>query len=290
MPFIHRAFAPAGVGGVLSNRSWLHARARLSAIDCDGFVWNPARGNLPTPTNDGRVYVHWVVSGRAHVLDKGVVLTAGDAWVADSYRNVFEAGGSMLAFSGAHRAIAFRIDGALVGSEARGSIRLGTGEDLHDKLSRATTEQQGADLGSEMAARLTSTGFPVASIPLATTRDADLAVAHSLSTALSLAAPRPMLVDVMPVGFQRTERQTRRRIDAFLRHYGMPFYTWREIRQSYCLTAAALFMSRPGARTKDVAKAAGFASATSLCHALQRSSLRSPQQIAASAAALARAL
>ncbi|MBK8938498.1 MAG: hypothetical protein IPM79_12885 [Polyangiaceae bacterium] len=294
MPFLRRTFAPAGLDAHLSNRSWLHPLARLSAIESRGFVWNPTAGNLPVPADDGRVYVHLVVAGCAIDLKSGALLGPGDALVTCSFRDTFE--GRPLAFRGAHRALALRLDPRLA-PRAEGVLRLPAERvrALHARLASATSEPVAQQILPETLALVRAAGLTLGaasiegslSLPPARARDAE--VADSLSRALSV-VQRPMWVDVAESDSPPSERHLRRVLNDFLGRFHMPFSTWRDLRQSFCLTTAALTMTVPGIKTEAVSQLTGFSSPAALCHAFHRAALHSPQQIAKSAQGLGRAL
>jgi hypothetical protein len=292
VPFLRRTFEPELLGGSLVNRSWLHPRVRLSAIESAGFAWCPEVGSLPRPEEDDRVYVHLVVAGRLHRLVTGEVLEPGSGLVTSSYRASFEQ--DALAFVGAHRAVALRLDRRLVGAPSSGVVRvpLDVLAAIHRSLARTQSEAGARAMVIALLELLRLDGLPVVEgfermLPVDET---DHEIAERLSQALTVSSLLPGWVDLTGAGAPRSERHVRRQLGAFLQRYGMPFASWRDLRQSYCLTTAALAMSLPEARTDVVARATGFASPSSLCHALQRSGLDTPQEIARQAAALRRTI
>ncbi|MFO0547003.1 MAG: hypothetical protein U0271_01380 [Polyangiaceae bacterium] len=288
-------FAPVGLPGRLSNRSWLHPLARLSAIESVGFTWNPTAGHLPLPNEDDRLYVHVVVAGRAVLLPTGEILEPGQALVARSFREASEV--QALAFAGEHRALALRLDASLVGFDALGtlSLPLAPVEELHARITQTHSDEEAERGLIEVLSLLHAAGLAASSDSLdlldaqVEARAIDAHVADALSHALTV-VERPMLVDVSAGAPDYCERHLRRRLNEFLQHLSMPFASWRALRQSFCLTTAALSMSLPGVKTETVSQATGFSSPTALCHALQRSALLSPQQLARSAAELRRTL
>jgi hypothetical protein len=295
VPFLRRTFEPQLIEGSLVNRSWLQPLVRLSAIDSAGFTWCPERGSLPRPEEDDRVYVHLVVAGRLHRLSTGEVLEPGSGLVTSSYRAAFEE--DALAFVGAHRAVALRLDRRLVRHTSSGIVHapLEVLVTIQRSLRRTRSRAAAHGMVVELLELLRIDGLPVVDDAVELIEgsvdegDGD-AIADRLSHALTVSTLLPAWVDLTSAGPPQSERQVRRRLGAFLRRYGMPFASWRELRQSFCLTIAALAMSLPEARTDVVARTAGFASPSSLCHALQRAGLGTPQQIARQAALLRRAL
>ena len=290
MPYVARTFAPRELAGSLVNRSWLTPDLRVSQIAMRGFVWNPSPGCLPLVAEDHRVYVHWVVGGRGHLLASGQSLEAGDALVARSFRASLC--DQRLALVGDHQAIALRFEAGVrpVGADV---FRLSPerAKSAYDALTRARCDADALAVARDIAAMLAAHGLSLAHEPLSTApRAGDSALAAGLTRALTFAAARPALGDLRFGEMAVTERQLHRRLRDFFRYFRMPFATWRDMRQSFCLTTASLAMTLPDARTDHVARASGFASATSLCHALQRVGLASPQELAAASRELSRAL
>ncbi len=295
MPFVGRTFAPRELVGCLKNRSWLHPQVRLSRITLREFVWNPLPGHLPPQPADDRVYVHFVVRGRAHLLRTGEVLEAGDAVLARSFRATLES--EALAIVGDHDALALRLDERLLapppGAHTTLALPVQTIRDLHDRFGAARADHEAAQVCDDLVATLRAAGVSC-ELPergrMSTAREGDAALAAGLTRAMTVESMRPGFDDLRAEGLTMTDRHLRRRVGDFFRRFGMPFGRWLEMRQSFCLTTAALAMSAPRARTDTVARASGFASPTSLCHALQRTGLASPQALAAGARELRRNL
>ncbi len=265
----------------------------MSAIELQGFAWNPAPRCLPPLSDDHRVYIHLVVEGRAHALRTGETLGPGQVLWLRSAGDTF--GPEPLAFVDHHLALALRLDPALVGpwrGPERCAVPVDRLRELHGALLLARGPEQGAALARELLCLLSAAGLPLLGEVLVKTpgeTSSELSLASGLSHALTVDASRPTLVDLLEDRAgqgSHTERHVRRRLGRFLERYCLPFAGWRELKQSFCLTTAALAMSVPGARTDRVSRASGFSSATALCHALSRSGLAPPQQLAAAAQGL----
>lgn len=70
-----------------------------------------------------------------------------------------------------------------------------------------------------------------------------------------------------------------RRIKAFLREFYVSVGGWRDYLQLRRLQLGALFVGHPDARTETVARALGFRSPTSFCHAFHAAGLPSPREV-----------
>ena len=106
---ITRTFATPGLPGRLTNRSWLGADMRVSAIEMEGFVWDSAL--LPRPPSDGRAYVVLPLEGPVRVLAAGVVVGPGEGVVFPSVDASFD---ERVVIFPRHRAVALRVDRCLV--------------------------------------------------------------------------------------------------------------------------------------------------------------------------------
>jgi hypothetical protein len=70
-----------------------------------------------------------------------------------------------------------------------------------------------------------------------------------------------------------------RRTNLHFRKYYRCVSSWRDYLRCNRLYFGSFFMGRPGARTEDVARALGFRSPTSFCHAFHIGGLGSPQRV-----------
>lgn len=280
MTIIERIFAPRGTGARLANRSWLGARMRASAIAVDGFTWDGA--TLPRPPEDGRAYLVFPIEGVVHLVDAGCAVALGSGVVFASNAASFDERVVILA---PHRSLALRIDRALVRAPRRGEPFVA---DRHAVLSVYDAIERGSDVAFALRALLHV--LRVRGILLADARASDSidgpedpAVARALTRALTFDASRPAMIDFEDAGLALSERHARRRVDAFLRRHRMPFARWRDMRQSFNLTGAALALSLRDLSTDDAARMVGLASPSSLCHTLKRAGLAPPREIARSA-------
>lgn len=267
MPYVRRSFTLKPLGVLLCNDSWLTPTLRASAITLDGLVWDSR--SLPAPPNDGRAFVYVVVEGRyfAH----GRVYEGGDAVFFPSYVETFSS--PCFATGSPHRAVALRLhDRDLAGIEASSVPR---------ELALAAYEAivgRAADPTEPLDALGRALGLVAMTCPNDTSepRAEDEGMAAALSTALSGARGLPHLVDLE---LPNSSRHARRRLDAFLSRYAMPFRHFRELRASFTLTATVSLLGRPELRLADIAQAVGFSSAPALCHALERAGLGAPGAI-----------
>jgi AraC-like DNA-binding protein len=75
------------------------------------------------------------------------------------------------------------------------------------------------------------------------------------------------------------EHHALRRANAYFRRFYFSVGGWREYLARRRIDLGAFFMGRPDARTEEVARALGFRSATSFCHAFQAAGLPSPRSV-----------
>lgn len=276
--FLDRTIAPAGLAGRITNRSWLGRYVRASAITMEGFLWDS--DELPTPPDDGRAYVVFPLTGPVQLVARDTIVSTRHGVLFESAHASF---GERHVITAPHRALALRVDASLVAHRSAPLVFPAPSvvADVHAAIARGDPPSLGP-----LGRALRSLGILVAEelerAPVASPGDSR--TARALSRALSPSAERPTLVDVESGGLEWSSRHVRRRIDDFLARHHMPFSHWRELRQSYVLTSAVLGLSLHGARLERVARAVGFSSPTSLCHALERNGLSSPGHIAREAA------
>lgn len=274
--------SPELAGARLLNRSWLGVEMRVSAIEMGGFVWDSAL--LPRPSGEGRAYVVLPLEGSVRLLARGVRVSPGEGVVFPSFAASFD---ERVVIFPRHRAIALRVERARARFEPPFGVfpvDVDIALRLHSVLWAAGShvpEAALADSLTELVRMLATAGVLD---PLTLTTDgadepADEPVARALTRALTLGDPRPTLT-LIEDSLALSERHARRRVDSFLIRHRMPFSRWRDLRQSFSLTGAGLALSLPGISTETVSRAAGFASATGLCHAFQRAGLPPPQEIA----------
>lgn len=109
------------------------------------------------------------------------------------------------------------------------------------------------------------------------TKESD--VARVLSLATSSLSTQPSSVDaatMLDVGAYHSLR----RIKNFLREFHLSSVSgWRDYLQTRRLQLGVAFMGRRDARTEEVARALGFRSPTSFCHAFRSAGLPSPREV-----------
>jgi AraC-like DNA-binding protein len=157
------------------------------------------------------------------------------------------------------------------------------------RLADSVADQSvGADRTSLIArdalAALRSEGLPLhADAPFGKDDDASkLAgehdVARAVERSVSSLASHPTgidLADALGVG----EEHALRRANAHFRRFYFSINNWREYLRKRRIELGAFFMGRHDARTEDVARALGFRSPTSFCHAFHAAGLPSPRAV-----------
>jgi AraC-like DNA-binding protein len=131
---------------------------------------------------------------------------------------------------------------------------------------------------SDAIGALRAEGFPLgADAPLAAQADARR-LAMAMETSLGGFASQPTALDLsraLGVG----EHHALRRANEWFRRFYFGVSGWREYLRRRRLDLGAFFMGRPDARTEDVARALGFRSPTSFCHAFHEARLPSPRAV-----------
>jgi AraC-like DNA-binding protein len=108
--------------------------------------------------------------------------------------------------------------------------------------------------------------------------DAEHDVARAVERSASSLSSHPTSADLaqqLRVG----EHHALRRANAYFRRLYFSVGGWREYLRKRRVDLGAFFMGHPQARTEDVARALGFRSATSFCHAFQSAGLPSPRTV-----------
>lgn len=263
MPFLRRRFAPepAAADRVLyTSTSLLEATLRASAITIRGLVWDAT--TVPAPRDDGRAYAHVVLSG-VLATDDGV-FGPGEAAIYPSFAAMHRAGA--VALGEPHRAVALRLDGAeVVPRRASCSV---------DTIAKAYTTIHDEEPLAHAEATDLARALDLEPLVEASNVEEDARVAEALSRVLSGPTGLPSMLDL---GMGVSSRQSRRCITSFFRSFRMPFETFREMRLSFTLTTAMLYLARPDVSVERCARAVGLASATSLCHAIAKAELLPPR-------------
>ena len=103
-------------------------------------------------------------------------------------------------------------------------------------------------------------------------------VARAVERSVSTLASHPTGVDLasqLGVG----EEHALRRANAHFRRFYFSIKSWREYLRKRRIELGTFFMGREDARTEDVARALGFRSPTSFCHAFHAAGLPSPRAV-----------
>ncbi len=158
-----------------------------------------------------------------------------------------------------------------------------------DELEACRDVVRAAQLLASLTALLASRGAPFD--PVATTDlvepvpAAALHLSNVLDRVLSSLDGGPTLVD-LDGALGLSPRQLNRVVSEFNRRYGFNSLGWRDTRNRRRLLVGASLMTAARARTELVARAMGYASPTSLCHAFAQANLPSPGLTAERVAAL----
>ena len=266
-----RLFAPDGLPVSLANVSWLTPTRRVSAITMQGLVWDGSL--IPAPRADARAFAYAVVEGQLHLPE--ATLGEGEVALFPSFTAIHRAGAvatGARAGKGTHRAVALRFDSPhLVDRVGRTCVDLQALSALHGKLACCHPDPR-----PELA--LVTRALELHDEVEANDSQSAVAVAKALSRVLSPTHGLPGLVDL---DLPRSSRHSRRMVDDFLRLYHLPFEHFRELRTSFTTTTAIVLLSRPELSLDKVAKAVGLASATSLCHMLERTETPAPNVLRA---------
>lgn len=130
----------------------------------------------------------------------------------------------------------------------------------------------------DVRAALASEGLDVPPRAAAGAPPCDLEVAAAVQRIDASLPSHPTSVDLaraLGVG----EPHAVRRANAFFRRYYLCADGWRGYLRDRRLGHALFSLGHPRARTDEVARALGYRSATSLCHAFQRAGLPSPRAV-----------
>ena len=133
----------------------------------------------------------------------------------------------------------------------------------------------------DVIAALRAEGFPF--LPTASLSDLrndtpEQRLAEAVEQSLAPLSSQPSSVDLsraLGVG----EHHALRRTNEHFRQFYFSVRGWREYLRRRRIDLGAFFMGRPDARTEDVARALGFRSPTSFCHAFQAAGLPSPRAV-----------
>lgn len=227
--------------------------------------------------------LRYVLHGRlfAHAAHGGVELRAGDLLLSSMY------GGApvrSLTMDADTIQIVWRCGGP-AGTALPHDARLRLSFDANARFLRLAESLSHGDRFSAIEASvdvldvLRATGVPLDSIALRAsevtvdTRD----TARAIERAFPLSSHPTSLDLARALGI--CEPHALRRTNAHFRRYYRCVPSWREYLRNTRLYVGAFFMGRPGARTEDVARALGFRSPTSFCHAFEAGGLRSPQRV-----------
>ncbi len=235
---------------------------------------------------DGWAGVRYLLEGPgvACLPDRSVDLRAEDAIVCSK---VGRAPVRSLTMTTDVLHIVWRRDSA-IGASVPQDVKLAfsplTRASLRRVVESLAAEDQGAGpFGAirEALLALRSEGLPVAPPPANGHHSAsvnDYAVARALERVAFPLSTRPMSIDLsraLGVG----EYHALRLANRYFRCFHLCVRSWRDYLKGQRVALGAFFMGRPGARTDEVARALGFQSPTSFCHAFLSAGLPSPQKV-----------
>ena len=160
---------------------------------------------------------------------------------------------------------------------------------MADALETCRDVRRAAQLLADLSALLASRGAPLTAVSTADLVEpvpsAVLHLSNALDGVLSSLDGGPALVD-LDGALGLSSRQLNRVVSEFNRRAGFNSLGWRDTRNRRRLLVGASLMTAARARTERVARAMGYASPTSFCHAFAQAGLPSPGNAAERVAAL----
>lgn len=243
---------------------------------------------LPREPNPDRTYLYVLLEGEL-VLQASRRRVSGPAVVVGESRNAFHVGEHLRQLA-PNRALAFQLDRNLLDHRGPAAVAAlpddarAAGEALHEALRTpapfaALAAAESALFAALRAGTPFATNTPILTAPKARHER----FAESLGRALALTGERPAQVDLADeeVGSERTSRRLYAEIAT---HYGWTYERWQALRRQWSTVVACILLTLPGARPADVARKVGFASLTSLHHALERAGMPPPRELQTMAA------
>lgn len=279
---IRRTFEAPDLGLRVESHLGLAEGHRIVATALGpGTVFDPRL--LPPEPSLRRAYVYVVLEGESLLGAEARPAPSSTVLLAEARATAQER--EFLHAVGPHRALAVQLSPELL--THTGATRWltldeagrGTAERLHRALSTGADfeDLQGAHEGFVLALRhagLVSLG----SVPLVRPSERHVAFAGALSSALAMRSELPAIVDLVGPGAP-SERTVRRLFGEIASRYGWVYRTWQPLRRQWSTILACLMLAVPGSRPEQVARWAGFASLTSLHHALSRVGMPTPREL-----------
>lgn len=270
----------------VATKALVHTRYRVHVIDnrnvvCEDELFLPAMARVG---HVSRPVLTVVLAGRARVRLAGCFerwLEAGDVTLLPTKSVAMRQEGSPF------RSIAVEWEPGTLGGTVSSGVDCGRLDAIaFARVARTATELESCNeplraslLLAEVVALLRAFGGPFDPV-----RAGDLIepvtapvvrLSRALDAVLSSLERSPTMVDLDDV-LELSARQINRAVAQFNERYGFNASGWRDTRNRRRLLVGATMMTAPGAKTELVARAMGYASPTSFCHAFDDAGLPSP--------------
>ena len=285
----------AEIDAEVATKALVHTAYRVHVVHnrnvvCDDEIFLPAIARVGRVS---RPVLTIVLAGRARVRADGFErwLAAGDVTLLPTKAAV-----AMRQEGAEFRSVAIEWDEGPLGDAVRptpDATRLSVRDDarvqaIAGALEACDDEHQAAALLAKLLAILRSVGVGLERAEAASLVEEPDDQTQQLSSALDAVLSRldagPALTDLDALGL--SSRQINRIVSRFNERYGFNSAGWRDTRNRRRLLVGATMMTAAGARTELVARAMGYASPTSFCHAFDLAGLPSPGTVAEAVAKL----
>lgn len=285
---IRRCFAIDGSGFRVDSHLGLATDHRAVAIATSPGCVVDGR-LLPREPSPERAYLYLLLEGELilHAARRRVV---APAFVLAEDRAALHVAEQSRA-EGPQRALALQLDRALL--DHRGAARSGPLDEraraaasvLHHALSTPAPWEEFAAAHGALFDLLRSSLPSIRTPALERPTDRHARFADALSAALSKVGERPAQIDLAGEG-DTSERTARRLFREIADRHGWVYDRWQSLRRQWSTAVACLLLVSTDARPEVVARQVGFASLTSLHHAMSRAGLPPPRELQALAAQL----
>jgi hypothetical protein len=287
----------AEIDAEVATKALVHTRYRVHVVHnrnvvCDDEIFLPAMARVGRVS---RPVLTIILAGRARVRMPGGFerwLEASDVALLPTKAAV-----AMRQEGAEFRSVAIEWDEGPLGDVVHPTpdvMRLGVRDGarvaaIAGALEACDSDRRAAALLAELLDVLRSVGASLARAPAGSLVEATGAqtkrLSRALDTVLSHLAAGPALTDLDEL-LALSPRQMNRVVAGFNERYGFNSAGWRDTRNRRRLLVGATMMTAAGARTELVARAMGYASPTSFCHAFDLANLPSPGAIADAVAKL----
>ncbi len=288
---IRRSFEAPPLGFRVDSHLGLAESHRIAATALGpGVVFDPRL--LPVEPPSRRAYVYVVLEGEVLLGATGERAPASTVLLAEDRATIHDR--DLLHARGPHRALGVQLGPELL-AQAGGTRwstldepGVGCAEDLHRALSAPTPFEAIARAHDALFAALRRAGVPLRTPPLSPPSERHRLFGEALSRDFGLRGELPTQVDLEGPG-ATSERTVRRLFAEIASRYGWVYRSWQPLRRQWSTILACLMLAVPGSRPEEVARWAGFASVTSLHHALSRIGMPTPRELQGRAATIAMA-